>query len=51
MTYLYLATSLFFAFLATFTIGGMRNNIFVRFPAIVLCVVYGILAAKGFGLI
>ena len=28
-----------------------KNNLLLRFPAIVLAIVYGILSAKGFGLI
>lgn len=51
MVYIYLITALFLGFVATFTHNDMSSNLVLRFPAIVGCVVYGILTAKGFGLI
>lgn len=51
MTYLYLTTCLFFAFTASVSHNNTASNITLRFPAILGAIVYGILAAKGFGLI
>lgn len=51
MVYLYLITALFLGFIAAFTVNDTVSNLVLKFPAIVGCVVYGILTAKGFGLI
>lgn len=51
MTYLYLITALVFVYFACSVVNTQINNLLLRFPAIALAIVYGILSAKGFGLI
>lgn len=51
MIYIYLITAIFLALVASTTSNNALSNTLLRCPAILGCVTYGILAAKGFGLI
>ena len=51
MTTLYLVTSLFLALVVTCIQGNASSKFILGLPSLVGCVIYGILAAKGFGLI
>ena len=51
MTHLYLITALVFVYFSCCVVSNLTNNLALRFPAIALAIVYGILSAKGFGLI
>lgn len=51
MTWLYLAVSLYLVFSGSAAGKGALNNIFLRVPSYVFAITFGILAAKGFGVI
>lgn len=51
MTYLYLITALFLTYVITCVGSGSFNNITLRFPAIILCVIFTVLTLKGFNFI
>ncbi len=51
MTYLYLVTALFCVLFGVCTSDNTQSKLVLGVPAFVGAVIYGILAAKGFGLI
>lgn len=51
MEYLYLITAIWLAFSCLHSGGNTISKLLLQFPALILALVFGILAAKGFGVI